>query len=344
MQTSQTAHHVKDRAAPVSLLMLVLLAVLGAARPAQAQLTLTSNGTALGFSLSTFASGFSSSNGIGPLGIAFPSAGGVLVTDYPGNARLFPTDADGQNAASVPVAQNYGANNILGLAQVGGNIYMTQDNQGRVLQLNPNGTSNPTIVVSGLGGAQGIVADPANGHLFVSNARGGLFDVNPIAKTRTSLVTGFDIDGVSLSSDGNTLYGADIANGHIYGFNTSTGTQVFDSGFISGGVDGTAAGYGNLAGNLFVNTNGGTVVEVSLANSFLPMTIASGGSRGDFVTVDPSNGTLLLTQTDRILRLTPGSGGGFNPVPEASTLVSTGVLMLGGLGLLLATRKRTRTN
>jgi hypothetical protein len=34
--------------------------------------------------------------------------------------------------------------------------------------------------------------------------------------------------------------------------------------------------------------------------------IATGGSRGDFVTVDPNDGTLLLTQTDRILRLVPG--------------------------------------
>ena len=70
--------------------------------------------------------------------------------------------------------------------------------------------------------------------------------------------------------------------------------------------------------------------------------IASGGSRGDFVTVDPSNNSLLLTQSDRIIRLTPGSGAGFGPVPEASTFVSTGLLMLGGFSLLLAARKRTR--
>jgi hypothetical protein len=34
--------------------------------------------------------------------------------------------------------------------------------------------------------------------------------------------------------------------------------------------------------------------------------IASGGSRGDFVTVDPDNATLFVTQSDRILRLIPG--------------------------------------
>ena len=89
---------------------------------------------------------------------------------------------------------------------------------------------------------------------------------------------------------------------------------------------------------IFVNTNGGTVVEVNLATKVQTL-IASGGSRGDFVTVDPSNNTLLLTQSDRILRL---SGGNFGPVPEASTFVSTGLLLLGGLGLLLMARKRSR--
>src|SRR4051794_26329966 len=56
---------------------------------------------------------------------------------------------------------------------------------------------------------------------------------------------------------------------------------------------------------LFINTNGGTVVEVNLATSVQTL-IASGGSRGDFVTVDANNATLLVPQTDRIIRLTPG--------------------------------------
>ena len=47
------------------------------------------------------------------------------------------------------------------------------------------------------------------------------------------------------------------------------GAQVFDSGFIPGGPDGTAIGTsGSIAGELFVNTNGGTVVEVNI-NSLL---------------------------------------------------------------------------
>jgi hypothetical protein len=85
---------------------------------------------------------------------------------------------------------------------------------------------------------------------------------------------------------------------------------VFDSGTISGGPDGIALGAGALAGNLFVNTNSGTLVDVNLATTTQTL-IASGGSRGDFVTVDPNNGTLFVTQSDRLMRLTAPTGAGF---------------------------------
>ena len=65
-------------------------------------LTLTAAGQAAGFGLSTFATGFPSSGGIGPGGVGFPASGGVLVSDALGNVRLFPSDTDGQDAATVP--------------------------------------------------------------------------------------------------------------------------------------------------------------------------------------------------------------------------------------------------
>ncbi len=342
----QISRHAKGRTATAGFLALLTTAALSTAQPAQAQLTLTPAGTALGFSLSTFASGFPNSRDIGPLGIAFTTTGGVLVSDYPGNVRLFPTDTDGQSASSVAVAKNYGFANVGGLALAGGKIYMAEQVAGEVVQLNNDGTFNQNIV-SGLGNATGLVANPANGHLFVSDVVNDIFEVDPIAKTDTPIVTGYKLDGLSLSPDGKILYGADDGNegnglnGHIYGFSTTTGNQVFDSSFIPGGIDGTASGFATLAGNIIANTNGGTLVEINLATDAQTL-IATGGSRGDFATADPSNGTLLLTQTDSIMRLTPGAGGGFTPVPEASTVVSTGLLMLGGLGCLLMARKRTR--
>src|SRR5438105_2578180 len=64
-------------------------------------LTITPAGAAMGLSLSTFATGFPSSGGAGPFGIVFPSIGGVLVSDKPGNVRRFPSDMDGQDATTV---------------------------------------------------------------------------------------------------------------------------------------------------------------------------------------------------------------------------------------------------
>lgn len=295
---------------------LVLLAATLAvtSRGANAQLAITSAGASQGLSLTTFATGFPSNVGnAGPFGITF-SNGGVLVSDALENVRLFPSDTDGQNAATIPVSQNYGANNAIGIAQVGGKIYMAQTGTSQdVVQINANGTFNQ-LVVSGFNHPVGIVADPFNGHLFVSDQFSRIYDVDPIAKTKTSFVN-VPADGLSLSPDGKTLYAAG-GNGHVMGFNVATGAQVFDSGFIPGGIDGTAAGTGQFTNDLFVNTNSGTFYEINL-NTLSQSLIASGGSRGDFVTVDPSNDTLLITQTDRILRL---NGATFTSVPEPSTL------------------------
>ena len=302
-----------------------------AAGSANASMVLTAAGTAENFTLSTFASGFPTTGFCcGPLGIAFPNSGGVLVTDYPGNVRLFATDADGQLASSAPVGQFYGNSNAVGLAKAGGNIYMTQQGNQDLVRISDTGTFISTVA-TGLGFATGIAANPTNGHLYVSNVGGTIWDINPGVSV-TALITGINADG--LSTDGTTLYGA--ANGHILGYNIATHAQVFDSGNV-GDVDGTALGTGVLAGKIYGNTNSGNVIEVDLA-SLAVTTIASGGSRGDFVTVDP-NGSLLLTQTDSIVRLTPPSGGGFvGQTPEPASIALLG-LGLAGLGF---TRRRKR--
>jgi hypothetical protein len=118
-----------------------------------------------------------------------------------------------------------------------------------------------------------------------------------------------------LTADGSTVYSA--TGGHVLGFNTATGAQVFDSGAITG-VDGTAIGIGQFAGTLFANTNDGRVVEVPL-NGAPQIVIASGGSRGDFVTVDPHDGSLLLTQTSTVLRLTGPSLAVTHPIVAMGT-------------------------
>ncbi len=267
-------------------------------------LTLTAAGQAAGFGLSTFATGFPESSNVGPLGVAFPATGGVLVSDDPGNLRLFPTDTDGQNAANI-APKNFGASNAIGLGQLNGAIYMTQQTAGDVVQLINNGASTQ-VIVSGIPDATAVLADPFNNLLYVDNG-GKIYAVDPVAKA-ANVFQNISADGLSLSADGKTLYAAIRGGafaGHVLGFDITTKAMVFDSGTISPGVDGIALGNGPVAGNLFVNTNGGTLVEVNLATTAQTI-IASGGSRGDFVAVDPNNATLLVTQSDRIVRLVPG--------------------------------------
>ena len=268
-------------------------------------LTLTPAGKAAGIVLSTFASGFPNSNNVGPLGIAFPSNGGVLVTDDPGNVRLFRTDTDGQFASKSAALRSYGQSNAVGLAQVGDAIYMTQQAAGRVIQINADATLNQAIVSPPA--ATGIVTNPANGHLFVSgDGLHQILDVDPNAKTSRVFYnggTGAVFDGLTLSADGSVLYAASKNASVIQGFDTHTGRIIFTSGAISGAPDGVAEGIGPLAGNLFVNCNNGTVVEIDIGTNQQTL-IATGGSRGDFVKIDPHNFSVLLTQTDRIIRMT----------------------------------------
>jgi len=161
-----------------------------------------------------------------------------------------------------------------------------------------------------------------------------VFEIDPIAKTSTLFVSQA-ADGLTITSDGKTLYLANIGSGHLLGFDTTTRAPVFDSGFIGGGIDGSALGTGSLAGNIFINVNNGTLLELNLASKAITG-IVTGGSRGDLVTVD-SNGSLLFTQTDSVLRLTAPIGGGFGNVAEPATLA---LFTIGLAGLGFSRRKR----
>jgi hypothetical protein len=267
----------------------------------------------------------------------------VLVTDYPGNVRLFPTDTDGQSASAATIAQNYGLTNAVGLGQVGKTIYMTQQGNGTVVQLNPNGTYNG-YVAGNIYQATGIVADPANGHLIVSTSGSGhnqVFDVDP-ATGSAKLLINSSVDGLTITADGKMLYAA--AGDRVLGYDVRTGALVYQSALIPGTPDGIALGTGILAGNLFVNTHAGTLLELNLATDALT-TIAEGGSRGDFAIADPNNGSLLLTQSDRVLRLTapPGGGFGLGAPPNAAPLVpepSALALIAVGIGALAVLQRR----
>jgi hypothetical protein len=236
--------------------------------------------------------------------MVFPASGGVLVSDSSGNVRLFPSDTDGQNAATVvPVSgASYGAGTTSGLARVGANLYLMMSGLNHIAQINDEGTLS-NVLAKGTA-PLGVAVNPLNGHLFVSSFNSKIYDVNPVTGA-ASVFLNVSADGLAFDPSSGILYAAAAGNTRVEAFNITTKALVYDSGSIAGGPDGIALGTGPVAGNLFVNTNGGTVVEVNLATKAQTI-IASGGSRGDFVTVDPNNGTLLLTQSDRIMRLKPG--------------------------------------
>jgi len=302
---------------------------------AMAQMTLTPEGQARNLQLTTFINNFvpiqTPGGMIGPFGITYEADGHVLVDTASGNLRRF-NNVDNQDAQAVPILRSFGQFASSGLTTIGGNIFMGNVLTSNILQLNTNGSTN-RIVAGGIAGPTGLVADPASGHIFCSTNQSPfrILDINSATGTFTTFAS-VAADGLTLSADRSILYAA-LESDHLVGYNVATGATVFDSGLIStvggvavGGLDGSALGYGALTGSAFVNTRGGCLVEVNLTTMAQTL-IASGGSRGDFVAADPSgNGDLLLTQTDRVLRL--------HGIPSPSTAA------LLGLGGLMAARRR----
>jgi hypothetical protein len=200
---------------------------------------------------------------------------------------------------------------------------------GSILRLNDNGTTAATV--GSFPTATGITNDGTYLYADGGTATSGLYRVDPSTGART-LIDNAPFDGLVVDGSTNTLYGE--SNNHVLGFNLSSFAPVFDSGLVPNLPDGIAMGFGSLAGKMYINTNNGVVYEMDLTTKALTA-IVTGGSRGDFVTPDP-NGSLLLTQTDNILRLTPGSGGSFAATPEPASILS----LLSGAGILGLIRRR----
>ena len=180
----------------------------------------------------------------------------------------------------------------------------------------------------------------------MSNLSGTIFNVDPATGAKVPFITGISADyapdGLSFSPDGKILFGE--VNEHILGYDTTTAQQVFDFGLIPK-ADGTAAAIGTLAGNLFVNTNDGKVYQVN-ETTLAKTLIASGGSRGDLVSVDPNDELLLLSQSNTIERLTLPAGSVFVADPTTGLSVVPEPMPLGLLAIAASTlamlRRRRR--
>jgi hypothetical protein len=305
----------------------------GGDRHTWAGLLLTPAGVSENLTLTTFASVFTNrGDGLGPIGVGFPTTGGVLVSVEGSSTSAvyqFATDANGQAVAAATLHSYAGGNSVGGIAAVGSQLYMAESSSDRVIQLNNDGSAGSTVATFA-GNPVGLATDPSNGHLFVSVFMNGIWNLNPTTGIATEL-SSQNVDGITFDPGSRILYGATADATRVIGINVDTSANVFDSGFIPNRPDGTALGFGSLAGNLFANTNGGTVVEVNLS-TLAQTTIASGGSRGDLVAVDPFDNSLFLTQADQVVRLSgpPGSGFGPAPVPEPASiwLLATGLLAM----------------
>jgi WD40 repeat protein len=308
--------------------------------PANAALSLTAAGISDGFSLSLFvdlvpASGFC----CGPLGIATNNAGQVVLQNYPNGTNSVFTNVDNQHfsnaLSSAPFAStSYGA----AIVNANGTLYAGNNDQGgRVFVLNPNGSSAGQLPGSAPGIAgHGITFNEATGHLVASSAN-GIFDINPATGGSSLIVANGGVDGVAVSANGTTIFGA--AGGQIFGWNYA-GTLVYSSGGI-GSPDGIGIIHGNnpFSGFLVANGNDGNVYLLDPTHTAPNSIIAAGGSRGDYVGVDSTNGSLFLTQTDLVMRLTCGADCSFTAnVPEPETYA----MMLVGLGFLGVVARRRK--
>ena len=316
----------------------VVAQLLTGAGRAKAGMLLTAAGQADNFTLATFANGFvNRGDGLGPIGVGFPTTGGVLISvegSTSSSVFQFATTANGQTAAGAILHTYAGGNSVGGIASVGSQLYMAEASLNRVIQLNNDGSPGATVA-SFAGNPVGLATDPSNGHLFVSVFQGGIWNLNPMTGIAKELSTQ-NVDGITFDIVHRILYGATADATRVIGLNVDTHTNVFDSGFIPGRPDGAALGLGSLAGNLFVNTNAGSVVEVNLS-TLAQTTIADGGSRGDLVAVDPFDNSLFLTQSDEVTRLSAPPGGGFGqetPEPTSLTMLGLGALSIAGIAWL----------
>ena len=325
----------------------IVVAMIATVIPAKATLTLTQTAIADGFSLSTFVSGYSAQYGPLAQGI---SSNGQVITGSLLNTKIYVfDDVDGQKLSNAVNSVSYTCitgNCNFAMATAGSQVYGAQLQGGVYEKFNSDGTFAPiaSLQAAGLRDNLGMWGNPVNGHIISASTQ-GLVDIDPVAGTFRVIVPNIFPDGVTVSPDGTIAY---VENGGtIQSYNIATGAllHTYATGHSPDGT-GVISSNNNLNGDVIVNNNDGTVglLDPTKANGDPSqfVIIANNGTRGDFVSPDLNNGTLFLSQTDQVARLSCGPDCSIGGVP--STTPEPASWALFGAGLVSVECLRRRVN
>ncbi|MDB5480711.1 MAG: proteinsorting protein [Caulobacteraceae bacterium] len=314
------------------------ITLLAAVSPASAALTLTPIGVSDGFNLTTFVGGYFGQ--YGPLAEGILPNGNVVTGSLSTDQIYVFKDVDNQTLASALIATPYTfttGNPNYAITTAGGQVYGAQL-QGGVYEMFHNDGSHTALTgpISSVTNFLGMWGDPVNGHI-ISASNSGLIDIDPVTGSFRVINAGLFPDGVTVSPNGNTIYVENSGTIQSYDYTSGALINTYNIGHSPDGT-GVISG-GKFNGDIIVNNNDGTVGLLNPSTSAFDI-IASGGTRGDFVSPDRSNGTLFLSQYDQIARLACGPGctigGGGVPEPATWTML---ILGLGALGVVSRRRR-----